>query len=112
MIGGNDVVRLRLADNAAAALSPSLGQARAASDKTILLTAGNVGGARLIPWLLRPIYRWLNLSYHRELEQASAATGVTYVNLYTPPEADPFVLQPKKFLAVDEFHPSSDGYAV
>lgn len=109
-VGGNDIIRFRSAASAAGAIEPFLKEAKARADKVVFLSAGNVGGAYLFPWVLRSLYQRLTLAYHAEFAAAAVRTGVTYINLYTPPDQDPFIQQPQIFLAADGLHPSSEGY--
>jgi lysophospholipase L1-like esterase len=40
----------------------------------------------------------------------SAAAGIHYVDLYRPPEQDPFISHPDRYYAPDGLHPSGEGY--
>ena len=46
------------------------------------------------------------------LKEMSKKIGINYINMYTDPSVDPFVLDPKSHFAKDGFHPSSLGYQV
>ncbi len=111
-IGANDIVRFHKAEEASAELEPILTMLTKKTTKVIFITAGNVGGAPLIPPPLRPFYKYLSLDYHKHLEALGKKTGVMYINLYQEPSVDPFIKDPKKYFAEDSFHPSSDGYSV
>ncbi len=80
--------------------------------KVIVISAGDVGAATLVPPPLRPFYTALNQAYHREFAVRVAAAGGTYVNLDTGPDSDLFAREPQVYLAVDGFHPSSAGYGL
>ena len=43
--------------------------------------------------------------------EVAAESGVMYVDLFEEPEADVFLAEPKKYLAIDGLHPSKEGYA-
>lgn len=77
-----------------------------------VLTCGNVGGASLIPWFARSLYTKKTLEYHQMYERVVPEFGGIYINLYIPKQHDPFLKEPEKYLAEDQFHPSSDGYAL
>lgn len=109
-VGANDIIRFAAATHSAKRIEPVLFAAAARADRVIFLSAGNVGGAYLFPFLLRLLYHYLTRSHHSEFERAAARAGVTYVNLYTPPHNDPFTQKPSLFLAEDGLHPSSEGY--
>jgi hypothetical protein len=109
-VGANDIIRFAAATHSAKQIEPVLFAAAARADSVIFLSAGNVGGAYLLPFLLRPFYHYLTRSHHYAFEAAAARAGVTYVNLYAPPHNDPFTQNPSLFLAEDGLHPSSEGY--
>lgn len=111
MVGGNDIIRFKSAQGAAAELEEVIGTLPA-HDHLIVLTAGNVGGAAFFPWFIRPFYTALNKKYHATFQEAVENDGGTYVNLYEPPSTDPFVQDPETYLAGDGLHPSSLGYAL
>lgn len=110
-IGANDIIRFTPASSSAALLEEVL-ITLPESGKTLLLTAGNVGGAVLFPLPLRPLYERRTLQYHEAFADVAAMFGITYINLYTPPREDPFVREPERYLAKDGLHPSSEGYGV
>jgi len=110
-IGGNDILALHEPKKTAerlAAITKTLPDA----EKIVLMTAGNVGGATLIPHLIRPFYTWLNLRYHKAFGRMAKEEGITYVNLYRKPSEDPFIQDPDRYLAEDGLHPSSEGYGL
>lgn len=110
-IGGNDIIRFRSSKSAAAQLSEALNQLPD-SDKVVVISAGNVGGAPLFPLFLRPLYTRLNVSYHEAFERAVEAKGFVYVNLYTAPSGNLIENHPEVYLAEDGLHPSTAGYAL
>ena len=111
-IGANDIIDFKSAAVAAAELSPILDMLKTHSSTIYLMSAGNVGGATIFPYLLRPFYTSLNLKYHDAFAALAREKGITYVNLYTPQTEDPFSLHPEIYLASDGLHPSSAGYAL
>lgn len=111
-IGANDIVRFHGIEMIEKELEPVLITLNKKTSKVIFITAGNVGGAPLIPPPLRPFYTRLNLIYHTHFEALAKKYTITYINLYQDPSLDPFVQDPKKYFAADSFHPSSLGYAV
>lgn len=111
-IGANDMIRFRNADATTKELENILENLKEKSATIILLSAGNLGGAPLIPHPFRKIYTNLNLRYHANFEEMSKRLGIIYVNTYSDPSVDPFMLNPQKYFAGDSFHPSSDGYEI
>ncbi len=111
-IGANDIIRFRSSTKAGKEIAPLLQKLVQRADRVIFISAGNVGGAYLFPWFLRPYYHHLTLQYHAEFARVSSKAGVVYVNLYTPPKQDLFILEPTVYFAGDRLHPSSAGYAL
>lgn len=108
-IGGNNIIRFEGAARAGEELTSVL-DILPQSNRTIVMTAGNVGGASFFPPPLRPFYTRLNLQYHEVFQSVSDAHGAIYVNLYEPPETDPFLKERERYLSEDGLHPSSEGY--
>ena len=111
MAGGNDVMRFRDANASRADIDRSATLAQSMAPRVAFLPAGNVGNA---PFFFPPV-SWLMTSRARELhasvKAAAARTGAIYVNLFKPPEDDPFVQRPGLH-AADGLHPSDAGYRV
>ena len=110
-IGGNDIIRLRPAHEAAEGLAVLL-KTLPKTERLVVMSAGNVGGSTLFPFFIRPLHTSLNKAYHTELERVVTDAGGIYVSLYEPPATDPFALDPEKYFAADGLHPSSAGYRV
>jgi lysophospholipase L1-like esterase len=108
-IGANDITHLHPAAQTAQTLAATLKSLPPAKN-VIVISAGDVGTATIIPPFLSPLFSKLNLAYHTEFEKELQAEGITYVNLGTAPGADLFKTQPAIYLAADGFHPSSAGY--
>lgn len=109
-IGGNDIIQFKSVEEAGANLDSALAQLGAKSDQIYVLSAGNVGATSLFPYVVRPFHTRLNQKYHAAFEEVASRNGATYVNLYTPPEEDPFTKEPEVYLAADGLHPSGVGY--
>lgn len=112
MVGGNDIIRFRSAHSVAQTLEPVLEKLKTRAGQVILVAPGNVGGAQLFSFPLSSIFHRATLRYHRAFQELADSVGITYVNLYTEPHEDPFIKEPVRYLAVDKFHPSSDGYGL
>lgn len=80
--------------------------------KVYVMLAGNAGGAKIFPFIVRPFHTMMNRAYHVEFKKVCDAWGARYVNLYDPPSKDPFLANPDFYLSEDGLHPSSAGYEV
>jgi lysophospholipase L1-like esterase len=108
--GGNDVLRGTGADALRAQVLGVSELARQRGANVVLMPPGNVGNA---PFFWPPFDWWMSRrsrELHAAVRLAALATGATYVNLYQPPELDPFARQPDRFHAADGLHPSNAGY--
>ncbi|MFN3495163.1 MAG: SGNH/GDSL hydrolase family protein [Hydrogenophaga sp.] len=107
--GGNDVIRLRNADEMRNDIDRATELARARSERVLLMPAGNVGNAPFfVPpasWLMTRRARTL----HALVRESSERHGAVYINLFKDAAQDPFVQQPG-LNAVDGLHPSDAGY--
>ena len=108
-IGANDVTSFHAAGNTARLLEQKL-VTLPAHDHLVVLMAGNVGGAPAIPWFLKDYFRRQSVHFHAAFKEVAEAQGGTYVELYDPPDTDPFIRNPLQYFAPDGFHPSSLGY--
>lgn len=109
-IGANDIIRFHSLRKVSKELSALLDSVVGRGTTIVLMSAGNVGAATLFPSPLRPLYTMLILNYHRAFAAIAKEKGARYVNLYSPRKEDPFLKNPKLYLAADGLHPSSAGY--
>lgn len=110
-IGGNNILAGNDPKPVAARLTEIL-KTLPPAGKVIVLSAGNIGGATIFPHPVRLFHMWLTLTYHKHFARAVAQAHATYVNLYEPLHADPFLRDPQRYLAEDGLHPSGEGYAL
>ena len=110
-IGGNDIIAFASAEKAAAFLKEELTHLPK-SNQVIVLSAGNVGGAPLFPFFIRPVYTQLNEQYHKAFERVITESGHQYVNLREAPGGLLIEHEPEIYLSADQLHPSSAGYAL
>lgn len=110
-IGANDIIRFRSATESAEALSVAL-KKLPASQKLIVLTAGNVGGAPLFPFFLRQHYRTASQTYDAAFRAVVEKNKGIFITLYDDPTVDPFLLESNRYFAADGLHPTSAGYAI
>lgn len=109
-IGANDIIRLRGTDEATKNLREAL-LALPSARKVFLMTAGDVGRAKLFPFYVRGLHSGTNASYRDAFQTVAAEVGVLYIDLYEDSLVDPFVVEPEQYFAKDGLHPSSKGYA-
>lgn len=108
-IGGNDIIRFKPANSAAEELRAAIAQLPAA-EKVVIISAGDVGGATLFPFFVRPFHTTLNYRYHDAFAKVAEESGVTYVNFGAAPATEVINERPDIYLAADGLHPSSEGY--
>ncbi len=109
-IGANDMVAfhsLEIVSRDYEVLLKSLPKAK----KLIVLSCGNLGGAKIFPKIMGIYYEAISRNYHAKFRTIVENHGGVYVDIFEEPSVDPFVLQPDVYLAKDYFHPSSVGYA-
>ena len=110
-IGANDMARFRDADEAAAGLAEVL-QGLPAADTVVVISAGDLGTARIFPPPMRPWYTRVNRAYHAAFAKAAEAHGAVYVDLSRGPGKELFEKEPGTYFAPDQFHLSSAGYGL
>lgn len=108
-VGGNDIIRFRPAKDAGEELRTAI-RNLPPSEKVVIISAGDVGGATLFPWPVRPFHTRLNNEYHEMFARVAAEEGVTYVNFGNSPATKEINKKPEIYLAADGLHPSSEGY--
>ncbi len=110
-IGGNDILSFGDATDASEQLAEIM-KTLPENGRVVLMTAGNVGGAKLFPPFVRPFHTAANLRFHKEFAKVAEAYGAVYVNLYEPFWKDPFLRDPGRYLSRDGLHPSTYGYGL
>lgn len=110
-IGGNDIVRFRGAQEIAEELGTILDTLPPA-DRVVVISAGDVGAARLFPYPLTAFYTRLNKAYHEAFSSEVPTHGMTYVDFSKHDGNRLFREEPDKYLAPDGFHLSSEGYGL
>ncbi|MES2931460.1 MAG: GDSL-type esterase/lipase family protein [Patescibacteria group bacterium] len=108
-IGGNDIIRFKPAEDAGEELRAAI-QNLPDAQKVVIISAGDVGGATLFPWPVRPFHTRLNNEYHETFARIAKEEGVTYVNFGNSPATKIINEKPEIYLAADGLHPSSEGY--
>ena len=111
-VGANDVIWFRSLNDAVHEIDFTVTRLRDYTDRVIVMSAGNIGGAPVFPLPLWPIYTWRSSQLNDAFEDIVERRGAYYIDLYVPPSQDPFVQQPGVYLSPDKLHPSSKGYGL
>lgn len=110
--GANDVIRGTSLHAAVDRLARFLAAARSRAGLVVLLTSANVGGAPMLPWLLRRIFTARSRRLRDLAGIACAASGAYFVDLFAEPARDVFARDPSRYFGADGLHPSSESYRV
>jgi lysophospholipase L1-like esterase len=108
----NDVLEFRPLKKVERDLRAALFRARELSPNVILMPGHDFSVA---PFFLRPISKlilWHAVRIHAVVSRVSAHMGVTFVDLFGDPNAEPFILEPRRYYCPDGLHPSGEGYAI
>lgn len=110
-VGGNDIIRFRKTEEAVENLRAAIAMLPPA-DKVVIIAPGDVGGATLFPFFVRPFHTKRNYAYHAAFARLAEETGTTYVNFGDAPATKTINEHPETYLAADGLHPSSAGYGL
>lgn len=112
-IGANDILQKRTVDETLQDLRAVLATLSPRTKKIVMISSGNVGGAVRFKDNEAEEYQKQSIIFKEAfLALHTEYPNFTYVDLYTPPEVDPFVLEPHIYTANDGLHPSDAGYRV
>jgi len=109
-IGGNDTVRFTDLITLKESIEAVLDLAIAHADNVTLTSTGNVGTAKLLPFATRWAFENRTRKVRAIFKKAAEDRKVSYVDLFREKDLDPFAKDPKKYYAMDSFHPSDIGY--
>jgi lysophospholipase L1-like esterase len=111
-IGGNDIIGERAVSEVEQELRSTVESLQEHTEHLVMISSGNVGAAPKYAGERATKYEALSRDYREMFLAVSASTFLTYVDLFEEPEVDPFVKEPKKYVAIDGLHPTSAGYAL
>lgn len=111
-IGGNDIVRFSEKAKLGKDIRSVMKESRRVGKNVVLLTAGNVANAPLLPRPVAFLWEKRTLAVREMFRSASRESGAYYVDLFRDKSDDPFAADPKRYHSLDLFHPSADGYAL
>jgi lysophospholipase L1-like esterase len=109
-IGGNDIVRRTDLSELESSIDAILEEALKHTDQLVLMTSGNVGTSKLLPYLTRWFFTQRTRDVREIFMNAAKKHDVEYVDLFREKSDDPYAQDPAKYYSADFFHPSSDGY--
>ena len=110
-IGANDIVRRTNLAELKQSIDIVLVEAKKHADQVMLMTCGNVGTAKLLPFGARWFFTKRTRAVREIFIEISEKNSVPYVDIFREIKDDPFAENPEKYYAEDIFHPSSAGYA-
>jgi|GEM_PF-2969235 lysophospholipase L1-like esterase len=109
--GGNDVWALTREKKLRKIFTSLLRRARAKSNgRVIVLFFGNEGSAPFFPIFLQRFLLRRTLMIRDLFEEVTKEEQVTFLELFTNPKENPFVLDPEHNFAPDGLHPNGNGY--
>jgi lysophospholipase L1-like esterase len=76
----------------------------------IVMSCGNLGGAKIFPSIIGRLYERISRRYHAKFAEIVTRYGGVYIEIFDERSVDPFIREPEVYLAADLFHPSSTGY--
>lgn len=110
MIGANDILQKRDPETVEAELRTLVERLSSNTDHLLMISSGNVGGAVRYNETESEEYTELTRKFRAAYMAVGETTPLTYVDLFTEPEDDLFVLEPETYTALDGLHPSNLGY--
>ena len=109
--GANDVLYFSSYETMQDGVTELFVRAKEKSDNIVVLTAGNIGLAPVLPWPLGYVMT-ARTKYLRTLMMTEAEkAGVHYIDLYQEHGADTLESDVPRYYAADRLHLSDDGYA-
>jgi lysophospholipase L1-like esterase len=108
----NDVLELRSVDKVERDLLEAVANARALSEHVVLMPGHNFSVA---PFFLRPISALIMrhaTRIHAMVKRVTEELDVMFVDLFSDPQSEAFVREPRRYYCPDGLHPSGEGYAV
>lgn len=111
-IGGNDILQKREIETVEQELRTIVQELSKHTEHVVMVSSGNVGGAAAFQGETAKEYEQITRSFRSMFLQVAAETPLVYVDLFLEPEVDVIAKNPKRYLAIDGLHPSSEGYSV
>lgn len=107
-VGANDITHGTPPENVQKDLGEILSKASSLSNRVVVLTAGKVGDAPLIPWFARNFLNARTAKIRDVFIETTTKSGAVYVDIYSR-NLD-FSADIPRYYASDQFHLSGEGY--
>lgn len=108
-IGGNDIIRFKNIDQAAANIEEAVKTLSPKTKKIAVFTTGNMGESDFFPFLSKPMFTMRSKALRNKVKKVTSSyPDTTYVDLFSYP-AD---LKSVGGYAKDKLHLSNEGYAL
>lgn len=111
-IGANDLLAGGSPESVVKTISNLVEILRPFSENVLVLTSGNIGAAWRFEGSKADQFASVSRQYDGLMREFSETSIFTFVSLWTEPATDPFVLEPRKYTAIDGLHPTSAGYDI
>lgn len=109
--GGNDVWAMTSKKELRQSFTSLLVRAKAKSNgRAIVLFFGNEGSAPFFPLFLKGFLLKRTKMVRDTFEEISRSEGVPFLELFSNPKENPFVVDPANNFAPDGLHPNENGY--
>jgi lysophospholipase L1-like esterase len=109
---GNDVIEFRSIEDVERDLRAAIAMARQLSDNVVLMPGQNFAVAPFFLRGLSKVVTWQAVRVHAVVKRVTEELGVTFVDLFQHPAAEPFVKEPHRYYCGDGLHPSGEGYGL
>jgi len=111
-IGANDLLKGASPESVVATVESLVQILTPQAKHIIVLTSGNIGAAWRFEGEKATQLTAVSKKYDELMREKAAVSDFEFISLWTTPDQDPFVAEPKTYLAFDGLHPSSAGYGV
>lgn len=109
-IGANDILQGRKVEEVRPELRSILENLRPKADNIVMMSSGNIGGTPAFSGKKSKSYVEQSRVFREMYIEEVTLANAKYVDLFQEPEDDVFIKDPKKYLAMDDLHPSVEGY--
>lgn len=110
-IGANDILAKRSVGEVVADVIETSIKAADHAAHVLVITSGNIGASPAFAGEEAKYYTIASREYDARMRvQTADLADITFVPLFDDPANDPFVKEPRVYMAADGLHPSSAGY--
>lgn len=108
--GANDVLYFSTEKEIVEGVEKLFAEAKAKSENMVVLTAGNIGLAPVLPWPLGYVMTARTKALRAQMIAEAEKTGAHYIDLFKERGQDPFENDVSRYYAPDRLHLSDQGY--